>query len=323
MRCKNAGFVGIVLAAVVASLTPSPAARACTCAEQPARVLLPLPGAAHVAGAPIVVVGSRPSATRLYDPQGNPVELPLVRQWVSLGACGSRYFVYQPSAGSLSTPGAFELRLGPEGAPLVRQAFSVEPPEGHGNITRTVEVRVSYSPSEPYVASQEMCDAPQLEDRPIDGSVEYTVTLSAPAPVFTEAWYTVPSLGVVRDQSSTFALDGESNDGQPQTVARIELPHLQGADDCIEVRLYAWNFEPLLSDRVCFMSEHTQTESTQLELPQWPHGRANPASAGTEHSPRSLVLGCNVSPSVPNWSVLLGSLVGLSWLRRRRANDAQ
>jgi hypothetical protein len=310
----------MILAAFAAGLTATRTARAaCTCAEQPARVLLPLPGAAHVAGAPIVVAASRPIETRLYDPRGNPVALPLVRQWEPLGACGNRYFVYQPRGASLTVPGEFQLQLGDESAKEERRTFSVIPPEGHRNITFTAELRLAYSAVEPYTSNAEMCEAPQLEDRIIDGTLEYTVTLSAAAPVFMEAWYVYPPLGAVRDYGSTIPVGDESTDGNPQTVGRVELPHLQGSDDCVEVRLYAWTLEPLLSDRICFMSQQTQTYTMQVELPEWHRGRTGEA---TERARRDLIFGCDVAPSSSSWGLSLGYFVGLAWLRRRRAHGA-
>jgi hypothetical protein len=161
-----------------------------------------------------------------------------------------------------------------------------------------------------------MCGATQLDGMTIEGNIEYTVTLSAPAPVFAEAWYKHPSIGEIRDYGSTFALTKDSTKSGPQTVASIDLPHVRGSDDCVELRLYSWTFETLVSDRLCFMSQRSQSYTAQIEMPEWNPGRE---SASVKRTPQDTFLGCSVAPSAATWNLSPLILVGLARLRRWRA----
>lgn len=261
--CRKLASLALLLATC---LSYTRMATACICPEIQPRMLIPTPDSLHFAGDPILVGASQAATPFLYDPSGNLVELRLLKQGGTLMPCAGEYFLYQPSTTSYGTIGEFTMLLANDLSPSVVGSFSTAPDSGYRDVALSAEIDLSRTHVEPFEPSSGMCAPVILDGVTIDGIIEYVVTLSRAAPVFVEAWYDDPSLGRIQDFASTVPIVAAETSADVSAEVRIELPHVQGSSDCVDVRLYTWTFQRAWSDRICFTAFESMSFNVQFEM---------------------------------------------------------
>lgn len=290
--CMRSTFTSLALLVTASSFTPR-RAEACICAETQPRMLIPTHGSSHGSGDPILVGTSLSVTPFLYDPSGKLVHLQLLKQGGPLLPCADQYFLYQPSASTYGTTGDFTLLLASDRSPSVVNRFSSVSYEDNREVTVSVSIQVSRSPIEPFEANSGLCDPPIQDDALIDGFFDYSITLSRAAPVFIEAWYDDPSLGRIQGFTSTVPIAAAPTAAKVSAEAHIDLPHLEGSGDCVELRLYTWKFRTIWSQRVCYAVGEAQSFDVQFGMSKW---NLPDAAADAPPYPGEAPSGCAVGP---------------------------
>ncbi len=301
----------LLLLVVTANLLPTRTAKACKCSEIQPRVLIPTPGSSLCWGDPILVGAAQGVTPFLYDPSGNLVDLQLSKQGTALSSCMGQYLLYRPSASSFGTSGEFTLLLADDMSPSVVNTFTMALDCDRPEIAVSADVNLSRSQVEPYVSGSGMCDPIFIDGATVDGFVEYTVTLSRAAPVFVEAWYDDPWLGRIQDFRSTVPIVAAVAAADVTSKTRIELLHVQGSGDCVDVRLYTWTFQTVWSERVCFTDSESRSFDVKFDMPEW---NLLDTAAVAPPPPRYTAPGCVASPRPKrggSWPVFLLTFASL------------